>query len=392
MKKSRIKYYVILISIFVVLIFVEYSAPKDLNWKATFSKNDKIPFGNYVLYELLQNIFPKNQFFENRTSFAKDSIQKSNYIFITREFSTDSAESEKMLNMVSEGATFFIAADWFSGKIADTLQIRTDIRFFSDITDTVFINFYNKNLHSQKKYGYTKVGFENYFVRFDSLNTTLLGSSDFDEINFIKINFGKGAFFLHSQPYFFTNYNLLHKNNSEYAAKCFSYLPYEKTFWDEYYKPYRILEEEETPLRYILTQPALKISYFLLIFGILIYIFFEGKRRQRIIPIFESPRNTSLDFVEIIGRLYFQTGNHKDIAQKKWNYLCEFLRTKYFLSVSLENWNENISLILEKTGVSLEIIKNLHNSFRFISQKSNIDKENLMSFNIFIEKFYNECL
>jgi hypothetical protein len=57
MKGDR-KYIVLLACVFILLVLIEYYSPKPVNWKPTFSKKDKIAYGDYVVFDYLSDIFP----------------------------------------------------------------------------------------------------------------------------------------------------------------------------------------------------------------------------------------------------------------------------------------------------------------------------------------------
>ncbi len=60
----------------------------------------------------------------------------------------------------------------------------------------------------------------------------------------------------------------------------------------------------------------LKWAFWMLLLLFLIVFLFESKRRQRLVPVIGALRNTSLDFVKTIRRLYYQRrDNHNRV---KW--------------------------------------------------------------------------
>ena len=59
MRKSEIKYLVVLCVLFVGLVLFEVYKPKPVDWTQTFSNKDKIPYGTYVLYSMMENLFPE---------------------------------------------------------------------------------------------------------------------------------------------------------------------------------------------------------------------------------------------------------------------------------------------------------------------------------------------
>ena len=121
-----------------------------------------------------------------------------------------------------------------------------------------------------------------------------------------------------------------------------------------------------------------------------LFLLFEGKRRQRIIPVIEPPRNTSLEFIETVGKLYYHKASHKDLAEKKFKYFAEFLRSNYYLAADKFS-TEHYMRIAEKTGVNKVVVENIFNYFRAISQKASITETELFGLNNEIEKFYKKC-
>ena len=50
-----------------------------------------------------------------------------------------------------------------------------------------------------------------------------------------------------------------------------------------------------------MSQPALRITWRLMLLGLLLYLIFKGKREQRIIPIIKKPENTTVEFAQSIS-------------------------------------------------------------------------------------------
>jgi hypothetical protein len=201
----------------------------------------------------------------------------------------------------------------------------------------------------------------------------------------------------------FTNFYMVKGDHADYAFKALSYLPQQPIFWDEYVnvlsagKSTRSISKsheangkqdtQESPLKFIVSQPALKWAYFITLSGLFIYLIFEGKRRQRIIPVMESPKNTSLQFVETIGSLYYHQKNHKSIAEKKITHLLTYIRTKFHLKTTETNQEFKIDLS-NKSGISRLEINDLFEYITFVENNDNITENQLVALNEQIETFY----
>ena len=407
MFKGNKKYIFILVLCFSGLILLQVFTPRPINWGQTFMKKDKAPFGTAALYDVLPSIFPgheiSNQFYPIYNVLKnKELKQKSNYIIINNTFEPDKLDTRELLEFAQNGNAVFIAANYFSGKFADTLKIKTDhyydikevinndsinINQFYRSYDTAAINFVNPSLKRKTDYIYSKGIDNSYFNSFDTSKTIILGENIQKKINFIQINWGKGKIFLSTVPEVFTNYLFVNKSNYDYSYKALSYLPNQNVIWDEYYKAGNI--QQTNQLRFVFNNPALKSAYALLILSLIAFVFIGIKRKQRIIPIVEPMRNTTLDFVETVGTLYFQTRNHKNIADKKIMYFLEYIRSTFQVKTNLYD-DVFIERITNLSGIERQKVHNLFYYFADLNVKSSIDEHELLKLNTMIEEFYRE--
>lgn len=394
------KHIVFLIVTFLLLVAVEYFAPKEIDWTPTFRKNDKIPYGCYIMYDILPQIFPTNKVEINERTLYQlskhDTLYQVNLLFINSSFNPNDIDTKILLDKVKDGSCAFVAANMISPTITDTLNLSINMEWFQKNwlkNDTSAINFVNPYLQRDSGYAYNKEMYQYYFASFDTSRTTILGTNGKGDVNFIRMRWGKGNLFFHSLPLAFTNYNLLKKNNIEYISKTLSYLPNQDIIWDEFHKP-KQTKTPSTPIRYILSSPPLKTAYIVLMVALVLYILFEGKRRQRIIPVVKPPKNTSIEFTETVGRLYLHSQNHLDIIRKRLNYLLEHIRTKYYIDLSHnELLNSTISaktikLIHQKTGIPIVTINEIFGIYRKIAYRKSLSDQELMVFNKMIEDFY----
>lgn len=395
-----------LVLCFTGLILMQVYAPKPINWNPTFMKKDKIPFGMSALYEALPGIFPDQEINTEAAPIYnvlnKKEIKHSNYIIVNNAFEPDNLDTRELLEFAKNGNTVFIAANYYGGKFADTLKLKTDnyqgvqnilkedsikLRNFYKPYDTAVVNFVNPQLKRKTNYVYSK-GIENtYFTSFDTNKVTVLGTNSINNVNYIKINWGKGQLFLSTLPEVYTNYLFINEKNHDYAYRALSYLPNQTVIWDEYYKAGNIIKD--SPLRVVFNNPALRSAYFVLLLSLILFIIIGIKRKQRIIPIVEPLRNTTLDFVDIVGTLYYQTGNHKNIADKKITYFLEYIRSTFQVKTNLYD-EVFIERITNLSGVEKEKVYQLFYYFADLNVKSSISQNELLKLNRMIEAFHAE--
>ncbi|MHB8260569.1 MAG: hypothetical protein ACYDEC_09895 [Bacteroidia bacterium] len=104
MFKGNNKYYFILLVLFALLVWVEYNQPKPIDWRRTYTKQDKIPFGCNAIYRLLnEDIFKDKIDHQNQTPFnvlATMPDKKTTYVFINNELSFSVLDCKYLLDFV----------------------------------------------------------------------------------------------------------------------------------------------------------------------------------------------------------------------------------------------------------------------------------------------------
>lgn len=380
------------IGILIILILMELFAPQPIDWTRNFNEDDKRPFGCFLLRELMeQELFPEQKFEVSRDAIFNypelDSLAPNkNYIFVTDDFSPQTWEIELLLNLVQKGNQIVIATSNLGKVFSENLhvQLGTDIKF-SDLAvkNTHSLNFENPNLKDKNNSEYPKA-FDNTSInKFYKDSVIVLGRDNQKRIQLIKIPYGKGNFFISCQPLAFTNYNVVQNKNANYIAGVFSYLPSYPIVWDEYYKPLRALRST-SPIVFLLSSPPLKMAYYLLLVCLILVLIFQGKRKQKMIPILKPIPNTTLEFIRTMGRLYYNRKNHKDIALKKIKYLKEFCKSRYHIDLSIDTLNE----VSKRSGISLKTLEILFKQVNQISNSNNISKEELEDLNSKVEYIY----
>ena len=330
--------YILYISLAIGLfVTVKLLSPKQYDWNMTLAHDDKNPYGTFAFNQLLPELFRGNKISHSYKTIyeIKDSLGlRDNIIIISSNFSADSEDCKVLLQHVQAGGTAFISAQYFWGHFSDTLQLETYDYFFRSghifsKRDSSFLKFANIRLDTAQEYFYRRDNIHNYFSRFDTTRTTVIAKNDYNNPVTVRMQIGKGNLILNSTPLIFSNIYLLSSGNHEFVSKTLSYLPANDVTWTEYYQLGRM--EVGTPLRFILANEPLRWAYYIAIVSLLLFMIFEMKRKQRIIPIIKPLSNTTLEFVRTIGNLYFQNSEHKSIAEKKINFFMDRLRTKYWL-------------------------------------------------------------
>lgn len=380
----------ILGGVLLVFVLVEVLVPKPLNWRPTYSHRDKNPYGAYALAQLLPNFLsPGPPTISSVTLYELDTLaQALNQLVFATNFEPGKEDVEVMLRRVSEGDWAFLAAQGWSEHLQDTLgfSYKYDFKLPATIgeegADSLEIWFSQKELPKQKY----RVPAAAVPASFDSLpaHATILAMNEEWEPVLASIPVGKGKVLISSTPLLYTNYFLVQPNTRGYAEAALSYLPEQPSYWTEYYHLGRL--ESPTPLRFVLSEPALRWAYYLGM-GILIsFVLFNLKRRQRPIPVVQPPANTSLQFAQTVARLYWGQQDHLDLAHKKIAYFREDLRERYQMPAGAAD-EGFLQRLIRKSGKSEEEVRSLFAFMAQVEQKKVLSPQDLLLLNQKIEHF-----
>ncbi|MFI5160045.1 MAG: DUF4350 domain-containing protein [Sphingobacteriales bacterium] len=388
-------FYAVAISLLIIYLVAEYNKPKPTDWRPTLSYNDKIPFGTYIMYREVKGLFPGAQIKGTNNAFhdqfRDSSAISSNYIIIANEVTFNKYDFAALRKYLEKGNTAFVATSAFPRTVgasrnvlADTLKIETNEYIIKQ--RITHLNFTNPVLHQTRDYKFDNGIASDYFSRLDTTRAIVLGRNEAGYANFVCYKFGKGSLFLCANPELFTNYSLLTDQGADYAAKALSYMPVKPViYWDHLQNG--DISEDSSPLRVFFSSKSLEWAYYISIAAMVIFILYEMKRRQRIIPVIEPLKNSTVDFVNVVGQVYYEQRNNVNISQKKVLFFLEHLRARYFLKTNIldAGFAEKLS---QKTGIEMSFSKDLVGQLNYINSQNHISDNELILLNQLIEQFY----
>lgn len=198
----------------------------------------------------------------------------------------------------------------------------------------------------------------------------------------VSVPYGKGEVIFVSSPLLFTNYGMLEGNTFVYIFRLMSYLadlPVYRT--EAYVKTDAMLVAEQSPFREFIKRPPLRWALYLALLGVVLFMIFTARRRQRVIPIMSKPTNRSLEFIQLIGTLYYQRKDHVNLVRKKFKLFAEELRKTAGVDISDVNTDDSEYLLLaEKTGMNSDRLKKVIRQIRLVlHSEGNISVEEMRS-------------
>ncbi|HEX8059308.1 MAG TPA: DUF4350 domain-containing protein, partial [Cyclobacteriaceae bacterium] len=334
------------VAVFAVLLVLYFylnqqKGPKH-NWYQSFDKKSSEPYGTMVIKQMLEASHTGS-----KTAIEKEPLHKvlsgtkftnTDYVLIGHSIYLDEQDVASLKKFLDDGNNVFIATldpPESLLKSVYTNECEGGIGYDYDIDTTIHANFYHPGLKRKRDYAFTyRVGSKDFPYYWRTLGESALcdstvgissiGYQENNSVNFFRISYGPadGQVYMHTAPVMFTNYFMAKADNMEYASSVFAHLTGDNLIWDDVSKvPFSNLQNPyDSPLYYIMQQPALKYAWWMLLVGAILYVIFASKRTQRIIPVLEPKTNTSLEFLNVISSLHYQNPDHLDMARKKMKY------------------------------------------------------------------------
>ena len=394
-------YFYFLIAVVGLYTFYELQQPESLDWDETFHFRDDIPFGTKVTHDLLQDIVGGEEAghaFRSMYELVGNRDFSDNMLMLSTVSGINKADTEALLSYVEKGNTVLIGAENFEGYLPDSLGFT--MAFDEQLVSTNISDVRSALAgESITKVRFTGQGFPSKTFTFPSVvASTFL--TDLDDAHFEVLaenaegravlvryrGLEGGNLYLSSMPLALTNYFVLDNETSPFAAALLSLFPREQSLLhNEYYQLGRM--ESASSIRFLLRHRSLKWAYFLLIGSLALFILFEMKRRQRIIPIIAPLKNTTLEFVSTLGRLHFRQSNHANLAKKRVLYWLDFVRNHYNISTSQIDETFIIELA-NKSGKEKAMIELIALTVSKVQDGASMGEQELLTFEKLLNKFY----
>lgn len=375
----------------ILLSFLLISCEENpVNWQKTFDSEDSIPYGTYVLRKELPRLFPDSDIVDVR-NYTEELEYYANfddlYIYIMDSDRKTAGDWNAILEHVESGGQAFISLSDENKLLEEAFRFKTAVLENNkkakgiSVDDTLYEPF-----REMKSY---------YFSVYDERNSTVLGNLELTNTtypNFIKVEYGEGIIFLHTEPFIFTNYNLLRSNYSDYVATVFSFMDSEVILWDNHRMYSRRAMNESRDggffesLSFILKNQGLRQAFFLLLAMGILFLIFNSRRKQKAVPIILPYSNYALDFAKTLSNLYQSHPDHTAMVRYKINYFLEQIRIHYHIQAK-DTENDFSELLSTKSGVDKSLCEKLVLTLELFRERSYLDQQDFFRIQSQIEQF-----
>ncbi len=385
----------IIIGAFLTLILLFTAGKKkEINWFPSYSIHHKIPYGSYVFFDLAQKKLnvPIEKVSSTPFQFLKNNTSlNQTYLIYNDRVELGKTNVNALLDWIKKGNTLFLFTKQTDKIIEDTLGIRMKYHINLKVDSLLDINFTEKPYLLRSKPVFKRPYIAQTYIDTDSLSKNIkdfkvLGVLQDSMPSFVRLSYGKGQIYLHTIPEVVTNYFILQKKNYFYTQGILNYLnKAEKLYWDTHYQ---YGAGSNGIFNVLINTPAFLWAYRLLIAGVILFLLFEGKRKQRPVPIRTPPVNESLHFTKTIASMFLNRKEHKKIAGIRIRLFMDWLKNTLYLDLSKPE-NEWIKTIVQKTGLEEKEVEEVFKSINQLKNKSRVSAKEVTELEILINKIKN---
>lgn len=377
---------------------------KEVSWDPTWSGRDSDPFGTELLKVTVEEFVRPAEFVVANNSpditLEDHWSAKSAYLFVNDRFDPTLIEWVALNDFAERGNLVWIATESISRLVSSSIDIdllppAPGVPAAIQGEDSVTIYFDRPNW-PKNPYPIP----ERYLSRIIPGKKSLLHHSTVmmshaGDYAAIFIPLGEGGICFSSFPRMISNYGLMDTGYESMISGLLSILPddLETVYWDEWIKvgnqrrrDDREAESGPSPLSFIWKHEALRMALLLTLGAIILLLVFQTQRLQRIIPPSPPLSNSTLDFTDTVGRLYFQDQQHLQPAIKRISAFREYLTETYLLPETFGS-EEYCKALAAKSGRDLNKVNTLIRTIEGAESATTLNEDQLQFLSQQIDAF-----
>jgi hypothetical protein len=333
--------------------FTACNQQKKTNWNLSYAKNSKEPFGCYIAYRHLSSMYPNASILgaNDLVDAIKKLYKKPDYesklaIAVCRDFHISGDDLILLNEFVESGQSVCILAEHFDDTFLHYFSLQSkDKEDLNFVTENKGPNtFVDSNKlcidHRNTKYKFNYNGpsllttFADSCLQANNLMLKVMGQlGKNNAVNLIRIQ-KAGTLILGHTPLTMTNHFLLQDSNIAYYECLMSQFSssFNQVCWVS-----KLVNQPANVNKNLFHLPPFFKAFLIVLTLLLLYTLFEGKRRQRQMEKRFPIENTSLEFIETVGRLYYNKGDHQNLSEKMIAYYFDNIRSKYNLNTQFQD-------------------------------------------------------
>lgn len=352
--KTRNKFIIGIVLLLGIMVLIEYRMPRQFVWVPTYSHTDAQPFGCMLFDSVMKASMPhgytvkkktvlqmyEDSLLEHPRTYA-DSVSTSpkSVLIITNEALAE-YQRDDLLLLASEGHTVMLATTMLN-IWEDTLNTSWEWNHSFKLNEIARKQVEKGKLHwvgRDSSYAKHKMVIPVYdqivertletpdSIAHEVLLTYQSSSPDSKEVPVaISYPIGEGELIIVSAPLLLTNYSIISGDGWVMVGRLMDRLKKNPVIRSESYMS-ATATSESSPFYVFLQQPPLRWTLYLSVLSVIAFCLLTARRRQRAIPVTQKPQNKNLEFVQLIGSLYWQQHDNAGLLAKKVAYATEEIR------------------------------------------------------------------
>jgi hypothetical protein len=342
------------------------SGYKSSDWYVKYGFDSKDPYGLYYFNSLLEQQISSTKIQHISNEDVLDSLLKKDrrtlYVLIGDTVTLKPNQFQQIISKVTEGDGLILFTTKTYNWVYDSLDMNGEISYAYDREIPLRTGDKTYTLH--------------HLYQADTIYSRTFGmmqcskpalSSNNGLLVETKFPMAKGEVLVGFFPRALVNYQLknpaglAHANMLIRKIKTYDrvlFLSYATLKWQsEYEWEDEAPVEKDSLLKLINEHPALKNAVYALLIGLLLLVFFAGKRRRAIVPLPEAPSKLTTNYIQTISSIY-QSHESPEVAFNlvKQQFFHAILRA-YYVDISKYPAEDQVRVLKEKTGLDERIIQ-----------------------------------
>lgn len=339
---------------------------KSSDWYAKYGFDSKDPYGLYYFNTLLQQQVTSTKIQHISNEHVLDSLLKKErhtlYVLIGDTVTLKPTQFQRIITNVKKGDGLMLFANKTYEWVYDSLDINGTISYAYDREIPLRTGEKTYTLH--------------HLYQADTLYDRTFGMMQCNKPELTsnqgllvetKFPMAKGEVLVGFFPKAIVNYQLKNPAGLAHAQLLLSklrtydrvlFLSYATLKWQsEYNWEDEIPVEKDSLLKLINEHPALKNAIYALLIGLLLLVFFAGKRRRAVVPLPEAPSKLTTNYIQTISSIYQSHESPAVAFNLVKQQFFHAIQRAYYVDISKYPSEDQVRILLEKTGLDVRLIQ-----------------------------------
>ncbi|UTW64508.1 DUF4350 domain-containing protein [bacterium SCSIO 12741] len=329
--------------------FVSQYIP-DHDWSVHYNRYSDQPYGTTLFRELLEaHDYDFDYISYSRDSgYVIDTPSQATILFIGDYIYCDSSKAAELKKLVNAGAHVLVASEMFNRNLtrsfSENYELKAPLKDHELPEVTMYLSsgdgsdyeYHHKMLKDTVDFNWIHIDPAYFKDTLQPEGWTVQGTIDNNLPNFVSIDYGKGAFYQHLTPLVFTNYHLIRPDGFKYVRTLLKQFPGKKVYWIDNRTnaasssdPFSQSTKRQTPLQFIMSNRSLRWGWYTLAGGVLLFLLFNFKRKQRAMRVINPPVNSSVYYAKTVGQLFYENGDPRHMAAQLMDLFHAYVLRRY---------------------------------------------------------------